>query len=60
MKNYLVLVECEDYINVDAESEEEAIRMAEAEANSSLNHDWKATVMSGGEPEESNDDEIPY
>ena len=44
MKNYLVLVEAEDYISVDAESEEEAIELAIDQANGGL-CDWTGSVM---------------
>lgn len=44
MKNYLVLVEAEDYINVEAMSPEEAMSAAKDIANGGYT-DWKTTVM---------------
>ncbi len=58
MKNYLVVVECEDYVNIDAETEEEAIEQAIEQARATGLHEWTASVV---HREEVKDDcDIPY
>jgi len=44
MREYLVLVEAEDYINVEAENEEDAKKAAIAAAYHEA-YNWKATVL---------------
>lgn len=56
MKSYLILVEMEDFINVDAESEEDAIQRAIEISKSNLG-DFSGTVMSSEDiDEEENED----
>lgn len=63
MKNYMVLVESEDYITVDADSEDDAERQAiDIFVNNSPVHDCKATVLHVTDPEEPEAEpcDIPY
>lgn len=47
MKSYLILVQAEDYIEVDAESEDEAIEQAlEIATVHGADDGWTATVIS--------------
>jgi hypothetical protein len=55
MKNYIVLVEAEDFVNVDADNDEEAVKKAIAIASSSC-PDWKGTVMSSDEDVENEEE----
>lgn len=51
MKNYLVLVEAEDYINVDAENDEEAMEKA-VDIFQQGSSDIKSTIVSSTEIED--------
>ena len=52
MKSYLVLVEAEDYINVDAENDEEAIEKAIEIISGDFTSEWKGRVMHSEELED--------
>jgi hypothetical protein len=45
MKRYMVLVECEDYIEVEADSAEEAQLLAVEEIDNRYKNNWRARVM---------------
>ena len=51
MKRYLVLVEAEDFIDVEAENDEDGIRQAIEKAMSDYNSTWKGTIMNSEELE---------
>jgi hypothetical protein len=45
MADYLIEVETSDFINVDADTDEEAIQKAIAIAQHDMTHEWKGNVM---------------
>lgn len=55
MKSYLILVEMEDFINVEAENDEDAIQQAIEISQANLG-DFRGSVMSSEDIEEGEND----